>query len=287
VAGVAGAWLDGVVTTDPLRLHVHVEAPSDTILRALTDPDLMTEWLAESAEVDLAGSRYEFWGRYTPLGERPRQTLRNAGGPLAFGWDLGVPTDVEIALEPDGDEATAVTVTHTGMPEPHRAELECFWYVTLANLTAQCEERPTMPPFDFSAPAQGAALARTVIDIPAEDVYAGLLDTAVVGRWIGGEATIDAQVGGAYSFGRDTGPLAIVELDPDKTIAYSWRAEDQAETIVRWQLRAVRGATYITLVHDGFADDATAEQYHLSWPTYLVELKRVMELGDRWEPMRG
>jgi uncharacterized protein YndB with AHSA1/START domain len=270
----------GPVTTpsDPLRLRVRIDAQPDAVYKSLTDPDAMTEWLADSAEVDLDGGKFEFWGRYTPLGDRARQTLWGAepNRSLRFDWELGGEGDVggagpgavEISLDEHPDGGTVVTVTHTGVSDAQRLAVECFWPVTLANLAAHSEGLQTMPPFDFSAPAQDVALARTVIDVPAEEVYAYLLEPAHVD-------------------GPDGGRGEIVEQEPEKLLAYSWRSPRGPDTVVRWQLRTVRGSTYLTLVQEGFTDDAVAERYRQGWPPYLVELKRRLELGPRFEPLRG
>ncbi|HEY7224586.1 MAG TPA: SRPBCC family protein [Micromonosporaceae bacterium] len=275
--------------TESLHLRVRTDADPDTVYKALTDADELTEWFAESAEVDLGRSRYQFWGRYAPQGDRPRQTLlgHQPGRGLRFTWafDEG-PATVEISLAPDG-EGSLVTLSHDGSAEP--VALKCFWYVTLANLAAFSEGRQTMPPFDFSVPAQGDALVRTVIDAPAEEVYAALLDSATVSKVAGGPATVEATVGGRYDVGwPGYGPDRIVELDPDKVLAYSWRNHGGAgESLVRWSLRGSRGATYLTLVHSGIDDDALAERYRQGWPPYLVELKRLLELGSAWQPLAG
>lgn len=274
--------------TDTLRLRVRVDAPPGSVYKALTDPEAMTEWLAESAEVALDDGRYEFWGRYTPSGDRPRQRLGGVEPErgLRFTWALdGAPeSTVDIALPADGD-ATVVTVTHAGVPRAAAHTLDCFWHVTLANLVAHCEGFPTMPPFDFSAPAQGAALVRIVVDVPAEQVYASLLDPAQVDKWAGGKAVIRPEVGGGYDLGWDHGPSTILELEPDKVLGYSWRDPGHPDTVVRWQLRQARGSTYLTLIHSGFTDDALAERYRQRWPGLLVEIKRMLELGPAWQPL--
>jgi uncharacterized protein YndB with AHSA1/START domain len=289
--------LDGAVTDDSLHLRVRIDAPADTVFKALTDADTLTDWMAESAEVSLEDGderRYEFWGRYAPQGDRPRQQLLDTD-PLRFTWtfDDAEPSTVEISLTPgDGDGDTVVTVTHTGIPKSGSADptaLSCFWYVSLANLAAQCEGLPTMPPFDFSVPASGDALVRTVIDVPADEVFACLLDPAQVDKWTLGKAVIEPVVGGRYDFGWDHGPAEIVELEPDKVLAYSWRnpaGSQAADTVVRWSLRGSRGSTYLTLLHSGFDDDQLAEQYRQGWPGFLVEIKRILELGERWEPLK-
>jgi uncharacterized protein YndB with AHSA1/START domain len=282
-----------VVTTPSaptIRMRVRIDAEPDAVHAALTDADLLTEWFAEHAEVALDDGRYRFWGRYTPFGDEPRQQLISPR-PLRFTWDIaGQPSTVDIELEPDGDEATVVRLAHTGFAAESTPAIDCFWHVSLANLVAQCEGLATMPPFDFSAPAQGDALLRTVVDLPAEEVYASLLDPALVSRWTGGVATIEPEVGGRYELGdgarTDGGPTSIVELEHDKVLAYGWRAADAPDTVVRWQLREARGSTFVTLVHSGFSDDAVAERFRQGWPGQLVELKRVLELGSAWEPMK-
>jgi uncharacterized protein YndB with AHSA1/START domain len=276
-----------LAVTESLRLRVHTDADPDTVFKALTDGDELTEWFAEAAEVDLDQARYQFWGRYAPQGERPRQTLtgHEPGRTLRYTWafDEG-PSTVEITLAGD-DSGTVVSVGHDALTADPIAT-KCFWYVTLANLAAFSEGRQTMPPFDFSVPAQGDALVRTVIDVPVEEVFAALLDPAQLGRWTGGPVTIEPTVGGRYDLGwGDHGPDRITELDQDKTLGYSWRNRGGGQSHVRWSLRSSRGATYVTLVHAGFDDDRVAEEYRQVWPSYLVELKRLLELGADWQPL--
>lgn len=274
------------MTDDRLHLRVAIDATPPAVFKALTDQDDLAEWFAESAEVDLDGNRYAFWGRYAPQGDQPRQQLVAAtpGSSLRYTWSLdGAPESaVELTIEPDGG-GSVVTLRHDAAAD---SALTCFWYVSLANLAAFAEGLQTMPPFDFSVPAQGDALVRTVIDVGVEEVYASLLDPAQVDKWARGTAVIEPALGGRYDFGWDHGPDRITELDPDKALAYSWRYPDHAETLVRWSLRGSRGSTYVTLIHSGFADDALAETYRQGWPPFLVELKRILEQGDRWQPMR-
>jgi uncharacterized protein YndB with AHSA1/START domain len=289
--------LDCAVTDDSLHLRIRIDAPADTVFKALTDADTLTDWLAESAEVSLDDNRYEFWGRYAPQGDRPRQQLLTAvaSKSLRFTWAFDSasadrpPSTVDLTLTPD-DDGTVATVAHTGLPADGTADLaalSCFWHVSLANLAAQCEGLPTMPPFDFSVPAQGDALVRTVIDVGVDEVFTCLLDPTHVDKWAGGKAEIEPTVGGRYDFGwGDHGPVEVLELEPDKVLSYSWRHQTGPDTVVRILLRSSRGSTYLTLMHGGFDNDLLAEQFRQNWPGYLVEIKRILELGDRWEPLK-
>ncbi|HEX6873129.1 MAG TPA: SRPBCC domain-containing protein [Micromonosporaceae bacterium] len=279
-----------MTTSEPLVLRVHIDTQPDSVFKALTDADSLADWFADSAEVSLDESRFEFWGRYAPQGDRPRQRLLAAEPPsiLRYVWqfDEGEST-VEVNLAA-AEDATTVTVTHTGMPAAGTANataLRCFWHMSLANLEAHCEGLPTTPPFDFSVPAVDDAIVRTVIDAPVDEVFASLLDPGQVSRWSGGQASIEPSVGGRYDLGWDHGPDRIVELDPDRVLAYSWRHAGEPDTAVRWTLRGSRGSTFLTLIHSGFADDTLAERYRQGWPGVLVELKRMAEQGERWEPI--
>jgi uncharacterized protein YndB with AHSA1/START domain len=279
----------GAVSTasDALRLRVRIEAPPDALVKAITEPDLMTEWLAETVEA--APDRYEFWGRYVPRGDRPRQrpiSIDPDRG-VRFTWDLDgpEPSEVDLTVEPDGERGSVVMLTHTGYPDDSFTALSAFWHLALANLGARGEGYPTTPPLDFTLPAHGEALVRTVIAVPPEEVYACLLDAEQVGRLTGTTATIEPEVGGRYDLGWERGPVRIVELVPDRALALAWQQPDGPETVARWDLRTSHGHTYLTLVHGDFTDDALAEDLRRRWVPLLVELKRMLELGDRWARM--
>jgi uncharacterized protein YndB with AHSA1/START domain len=280
----------GAVSTasDALRLRVQIEAPPDALVKALTEPDLMTEWLAETVEATT--QRYEFWGRYVPRGDRARQRLISADETgVRFAWDLdgAAESQVDLAVTADGERASDVTLSHTDLPAGAGTELTAFWHLALANLAARGEGYPTTPPLDFTLPAQAEARVRTVIAVPPEEVYACLLDPERVGRWAGTTAAIEPTVGGRYELGWDGGPVRIADLAPDRALALAWRQPDGAETMVRWDLRTSHGHTYLTLVHGDFDDDRLAEDLRQRWVPRLVELKRMLELGPRWRPMAG
>src|SRR5262249_24497786 len=149
-------WISRV-TDDNLHLRVAIDATPQAVFKALTDADDLSEWFTESADVDLDANRYAFWGRYAPQGDRARQQLVAATPPqsLKYTWSLEAApaSTVDIAIAADG-AGSVVTLSHDA---PADAALVCFWYVSLANLAAFAEGLQTMPPFEFSVPAQGDA----------------------------------------------------------------------------------------------------------------------------------
>src|SRR5215813_4149423 len=106
-------------------MRVRVDAPPDTVRSALTDADTLTEWFAESADVDLDGGRYQFWGRYTPHGDSPRQQLTSAD-PLRFSWELGGSAST-VGIDVSADDAgSVVSVVHEGYPAAEHRAVDCF-----------------------------------------------------------------------------------------------------------------------------------------------------------------
>ena len=144
-----------------------------------------------------------------------------------------------------------------------------------------------MPPFDFSVPAQGDALVRTVIGRAGRG---GLRRSARPGP--GG------QVGRRQSHHRAArgrtlrlrlGPRPgrrSLELEPDKVARLLVATTGQPGHPGALGPRSSRGSTYLTLVHSGFDDDALAEEFRQGWPGFLVEIKRILELGYCWQPIK-
>jgi uncharacterized protein YndB with AHSA1/START domain len=134
------------MTTATYTLRASIGAPPEAVYAALTDAAALRAWLAEHAEVALDQGKYEFWGRFTPEGERGRQRLLafEPGRRLSFSWRLqGAETEVAVTLDGQ-DGATVLTLTHSGMSP--RASGDCYWVrdllmLSLANLasTARAE----------------------------------------------------------------------------------------------------------------------------------------------------
>ena len=286
------------MTTQTYTLGVSIGAPPEAVYAALTDAAALRGWLAEHAEVSVDGGVYEFWGRYTPEGERGHQRLLSAepGRRLSFSWRLqGAETDVDIALDGQdgGTPRTRLTLTHSGVPP--RPAGDRYWVrdllmLSLANLASYCEGRGIGPRCDFTAFGDGEARASVEIAAAPGEVFASLIEPAQLDRWIATRAEVEPHVGGRYGFGWDHGPVKILELEPDKVLAYSWRhswddEQGPAATVVRWELDGSQGRTHLTIVHSGFGGDRRTEGYQLGWMEFLASLKRMHEAGPAWRPV--
>ena len=277
--------------TETHALEHLIAARPDAVYAALTTPAEMRAWLADDADVDLAAGRYEFWGPTVPGTARGRQRLvqADAGRRLRFAWRLaGTDTDVGIALELDGAEGCRVTLTHAGVRPREGAEpsVRDWWYLALDNLASLVEGRGLAPRVDLTV-VPGADV-RCEIDIEAEpaEVWRTLVEPAQLDRWIADRASVEPEVGGAYDFGWDHGPMRILELDPERRLAYSWRRPGDPDTVVTWELEGSGGRTHLTLVHSGFVDARSAGGYQVGWSAFLASFKRMHEIEGRWRPVQ-
>jgi uncharacterized protein YndB with AHSA1/START domain len=280
------------MTAQSYTLRVLIGARPEGVFTALTDPAALRAWLAEHAEVSLDSGRYEFWGRYTPEGKPGRQRLISfePDRRLSFSWVLqGAETEVGIVLE-DQDGGTLLTLTHAGVPP--RPSDDSYWVrdlllLSLSNLASHCEGREVGPRCDFTAFRPDEARASVEIDAEAAEVFGSLIEPAQLNRWIASRAEVEPHLQGRYDFGWDHGPVKILELQPDRVLAYSWRNnwdDDRGpdSTVVRWELDGSQGQAHLTIVHSGFGPHRRTDGYQLGWQAFLVSLKRMHEVGPQW-----
>jgi len=244
--------------TEPIT-RVRALAPVKEVRHALTDPAALRVWLAEHAEVDLP-HRYEFWGRYTPDGDAPHQTLRQADDDtLRFGWLLdGEDTETEIRIAEDGPDSTIISVYQTGYSFEDamsgatiRGVLGTFWALTMANLVDFVEGREVGPRTDFSS---SELRAEYMVDAPVDAVFASLTDSEQANIWFGYPVGIEPYVGGRFAMGgldNNPHPAKIVDLEPDRLISIDWGAEG----VSTWELADSGGRTRLTFIQSGFDDD--------------------------------
>ena len=276
--------------------RVRLAAPPPVVYQALTTAEALRAWFAEHAEVSLPQARYEFWGRSTPGGDIPRQRLLKAEPDhlLRFAWTLeGDETTAEIRLDPDGPQGTMLRLAQTGVPTwaelstggGKRGTLHNFWMLSIANLANHVEGRPLVPRCDFSPARPAQARVELTVDASPTAVFASLTEPAELDRWLTSGAKVDPRVGGEIVMHPGAEPLRILDLDPDRTLAHTWEFAG-LHTVVRWELEGSQGRTHLTLVHSGFADDATdaAAQQESGWLALLSEFNRMHESGPTWRP---
>jgi uncharacterized protein YndB with AHSA1/START domain len=92
--------------------EIVLPAPREEVWEALTDPDRLEDWFANTVELDLrpGGGASFGWGN----GEERHATFTEVepGRRLAFDWDDEGEGDVEFTLDDDGD-GTRLTVVES------------------------------------------------------------------------------------------------------------------------------------------------------------------------------
>jgi uncharacterized protein YndB with AHSA1/START domain len=122
------------------------------------------------------------------------------------------------------------------------------------------------------------------IAAPAEDVYRALTDPATLEQWIAapGKARVEASVGGAYDigWGEEGGPVAILRLEPNRLLSYSWRYPPEPDSVVTWSLEGSGGTTRLTIVHSGFADADRHGAYLMGWGFFAGRVRLLLEAAQ-------
>jgi len=274
--------------TTTTTISIDIAANRERVFRALVSNSELEAWFAEHADVDLGAERFDFWGRHTP-GDPERDEGHHdmrgweAGRSVAFAWaPRGIPATVRIQL----DEAHGMTCV-TVETAPDGADFSDFWCLALQNLRSYVEEGVVAWRPDFALEFGGEVRLDITAAVSPEVVYRALMEPDQLSRWMMADnATVEPAVGGRYDLGWPEGwgrPLAIVDLEPDKRLTYSWADPAIEGTVVTWELEGSHGATRITLVHSGFGAEAASQGgYYGGWADFLVRLKWMVEKGAAW-----
>ncbi|ANZ38442.1 hypothetical protein BBK82_22635 [Lentzea guizhouensis] len=269
-------------------VRVRARASVERVWEALTNADELRVWLAELAEVDVRQGVFEFWGRFTPEGERGRQKLLEVGErSVKFSWFLhGKDYTVELSVG-TRDGETVVAASQSPYPawgegiedETHAGVVQTFWPLVLGNLVEHVEGRPVFGLCDFSTPEQ-----RFEVDIaaPAAAVIDALTDVEKFQRWFGARASIEPFVGGRWamgSFEEEPNPGKVVALDESR-----FAIEFPDGMVSSWELAESGGRTHLTFVQSGFDLGTPPYGSWMGWLSGFVDMRRMLEIAD-WKPM--
>jgi uncharacterized protein YndB with AHSA1/START domain len=273
--------------SETVVLRVRTTAPVERVRQAVTDAGELGTWLAEHAAVELP-DRFEFWGRYTPEGDQPHQTLRHVDGrSLRFGWRVGgEDTTVEISwAAKDGDTVVTLSQSHFAGWEAAVAEtgvlghLYTYWALSLANLVDHVEGRPLTPKVDFSTPEMRTEV---VIAAPVDAVARSLVESEQHSRWFGAKIDIEPWEGGRVAMGgfdANPEPAKVLEFVPGERMRVDWGG-----MVSTWELAESGGGTRLTFVQSGFDTDRPPYGAWAGWLSGVAELRRYHELAA-WRPI--
>ena len=114
-----------------------------------------------------------------------------------------------------------------------------------------------------------------ILSAPPMRVMELLTDTALIRRWSGGEAILEASEGGAFGmfdgwvFGK------VVKVAPNELV-YTWKTTDWDEaatpSLVTFQLQpSQEQGTKVTLQHTGFPNENEMSEHKTGWSDYFFE----------------
>jgi uncharacterized protein YndB with AHSA1/START domain len=122
-----------------------------------------------------------------------------------------------------------------------------------------------------------AAVEKNVyIEAPVETVWAALTDPQAIMAWMGDDTqvAVDLRVGGPYQFfyGATTG--RFTEIDPPRSLAYTWRQHewpsDWPDSVVRWVLQPEGTGTRLRLTHDQFPNTTERDGHDEGWDLFWL-----------------
>jgi len=272
-----------------LNLGIDIKASAEKVYSALIEPDALTQWFAEHVDISLDQDRYDFWGRFTPDNPGPEQGRHRLIQVIPerlveFEWRLR-DTDSQVQFEIHRSASGCVlTMYHRNLPHamPNQSSIGDFWSHALEGLRHWLERGRAYELLDYATIKTGDVHVSVDIDVPPSMVFNALTDAVQMERWIGSKATIDPKPGGKIDFDWGMGPVKILEIVPDEKLSYSWRWNNEPETITTWTLEGSGGKTRVTISQSGFAPDRNNEDYFIGWSKFAARLKTMLEEGPDW-----
>jgi len=134
--------------------------------------------------------------------------------------------------------------------------------------------------------AKTSVVKKVKIAGPIEKVWAALTDRKAIGAWMGDANTVKVglKVGGKYKFfgGETTGTFTRIE-QPNR-LEYTWRQsswqKSWPDSIVAWELKAMKSGTQVHLTHSQFPNVEERDGHDEGWDLYwLAPMKAWLEAG--------
>jgi len=130
----------------------------------------------------------------------------------------------------------------------------------------------------------------TYIETTPEALWRALTDPAFTKKyWMNCELVSDWKVGSPMTMKRDgevKNECEILESDPPRRMAYSWRSihdpdmKKEKPSRVTYLLEQQGNVVKLTVTHENFADDSkTLPSIAFGWPMVLSNLKSIIETG--------
>jgi uncharacterized protein YndB with AHSA1/START domain len=112
------------------------------------------------------------------------------------------------------------------------------------------------------------------LSAPPDRVLELLTNAALVRRWSGSEAVIEAKEGGAFEMFDGWVKGTVTKLSA-KELAYTWRTTDwpaeTKESEVLYVLEGKDGGTKVSVLHTGLPTEDEAASHRSGWTDYFFD----------------
>jgi len=276
-------------------IRMRIRAPRGVVFERLLRIEHLARWFCGWARIEpRVGGSFKFGGEtciVLPEG-RGWETTIDEGETLrrfAFTWPIaGVPTRVAYELEDEGDAATVLRARHAGVPV---AESTCgtvhdAWRICLGNLKAIAEGRSDGVRPDHAPVEEPEVRLTTIIEAPADRVFAALAAADAVDHWSTGgtprgRAVVEPRPGGAFALGRGGGPDRVREIETNRRLVLAGGTGPEGMR-VSFDLEAKASGTAVYLRAVGYPQDRPGDvlRDRGAWSERLVNLRNYVESGE-------
>jgi uncharacterized protein YndB with AHSA1/START domain len=120
------------------------------------------------------------------------------------------------------------------------------------------------------------------IAYPPEKIWRALTQPHLIAEWLMQNDFVPA-VGHRFDFSADWGSVAceVLEVEPNRTLAYSWVAMG-LDSVVTWTLTPAAAGTHLRMEQTGFKPDQS-QAYHgaqFGWQKFFASLEQTLARLD-------
>ncbi|MCQ1953697.1 SRPBCC domain-containing protein [Arthrobacter sp. zg-Y238] len=129
-------------------------------------------------------------------------------------------------------------------------------------------------PLTSVSTADGSLLISWAFSAPAQAVWAGFTDAALLSQWLGRPLECDARTGGTIVVDHSGGYLSrsvITDMDEPRRLAMSWEFPEEPESRISIRLGDTEAGAVMDFVHYGLG--TLVDSYGPGWITHLVYLE--------------
>ncbi|MEK6756892.1 MAG: SRPBCC domain-containing protein [Bacteroidota bacterium] len=119
------------------------------------------------------------------------------------------------------------------------------------------------------------------------EVFGALTNAKIIAQWNGQKGKVEAKVGGKFEMFDGWVKGKVLEFEPGKTLAYTWRPgdwpEDAQESVVKYSFTSTKRGTKVVLEHSNFPNETEKKNHKSGWMEFVFEPLR-NHLSSQHEP---